>query len=200
MMTVPVRYLKTLKHEVKASKGVVVTNHPIASSAGIEMLVNGGNAFDATIASLFTLSVVEPMMVSPFGAGFFVYRNGKTGEISTLDNYAVSPFEATEDMYSPVKERKPNQYIFETEGRKNMRGHLSVATPGTLKAWERLLMENGVLSLKEVIGPSIKVARNGFAATPFLAFIVDMYKEDFNRFEEISKVFLPGGKVLKMRP
>ena len=123
MMTVPVRYLKTLKHEVKASKGVVVTNHPIASSAGIEMLVNGGNAFDATIASLFTLSVVEPMMVSPFGAGFFVYRNGKTGEISTLDNYAVSPFEATEDMYSPI----PSPPFKKTKRPKVSPGHSETA-------------------------------------------------------------------------
>lgn len=196
-MKVPKRYLKTLKQEVKASKGVVVTNHPIASAAGIGMLVKGGNAFDAAIASLFTLSVVEPMMVSPFGAGFFVYRNGKTGEISTLDNYAVAPLAATEDLYSPVKERTPNQYLFETEGRKNMLGHLSIATPGTLKAWEQLLVESGVLSLKEVMAPAINVARNGYAATPFLAFIVDKYKEDIKRFKEISKIFLPGGKVLK---
>jgi gamma-glutamyltranspeptidase/glutathione hydrolase len=87
---VPERYLKTLKREVSASRGVIVTNHHLASAAGIEVMANGGNAFDAAIASLFALTVVEPMMVSIFGAGFFVTRDGGTGNIATLDNYAVA--------------------------------------------------------------------------------------------------------------
>ena len=85
-MHVPERYLKTFKQEAVGSRGVVVTNHPLASTAGLEVLARGGNAFDAAVASLFALTVAEPMMVSVFGAGFFVYRDGGTGEISTLDN------------------------------------------------------------------------------------------------------------------
>jgi len=196
-MPVPERYLKTFKQEAVGDKGVVVTNHPLASMAGVETLARGGNAFDAAVASLFALTVAEPMMVSVFGAGFFVYRDGRTGEISTLDNYAVAPLAARDDMYTPVKDRRPDQYIFETEGRKNMVGHLSVATPGTLKAWEHVQSNHGALSLGEVAAPALRLARGGYRATPYLAFCVETARSDLALYEDTAKTFLPEGKPLK---
>src|SRR3712207_118873 len=90
---------QTYKEEVVASRAVVVSNHPLASAAGVEMLTCGGNAVDAAMATLFALTVVEPMMVTPFGAGFFVLRDGRTGEVVTIDNYATVPASATPDMF-----------------------------------------------------------------------------------------------------
>ena len=75
-------------------------------------------------------------MVSIFGAGFFVFRDSESQKVEALDNYAEAPMAARSDMFEMVKERKPGQDIFETVGRKNLAGPLSVATPGTLKAWE----------------------------------------------------------------
>jgi len=79
------------KKEAIASQGMVASNHPLASAAGVETLVKGGNAVDAAVATLCVLTVVEPMMVSIFGAGFMNIRYGSTGEVVTIDNYALSP-------------------------------------------------------------------------------------------------------------
>jgi gamma-glutamyltranspeptidase/glutathione hydrolase len=188
---------ETHKKEVVASGGVVVANHPLASSAGATMLAHGGNAFDAAVASLFALSVAEPMMVSVFGAGFFVFRNGESGLIETLDNYAVAPKAATEDMYDPVPRRLPGQNIFETVGRKNQVGHLSVATPGTLKAWARIVEIHGNLRFSEVVAPAINLARNGCRASPYLSHCVGESRADLECFPASAEVFLPRGRPLR---
>ncbi|MEK9675494.1 MAG: gamma-glutamyltransferase [Chloroflexota bacterium] len=91
----------TQKRPATGSKGMVVTNHPLGSAAGSEMLLAGGNAVDAAIAALFALTVVEPMMVGIFGAGHMNVRLA-SGEQHLLDGYSTAPAASTEDMYTPV--------------------------------------------------------------------------------------------------
>ena len=77
----------TYKQEVIGSRGVVSANHPLASLAGVEMLASGGNAVDAAVAAIFTLTVVEPMMVGITGAGFINLYNTEDDQSVTIDNY-----------------------------------------------------------------------------------------------------------------
>src|SRR5262245_63301970 len=110
------------KRELIASEAVVASNHPLASAAGVEMLARGGNAVDAAVATAFALTVVEPMMVSIFGAGMIVLRDGATGAITNLDDYATAPAAAHAAMYTPLEGDDP----FATAGRANSVGHLAV--------------------------------------------------------------------------
>ena len=185
--------LRTHKRGVAASRGVIVANHPLASAAGVEMLARGGNAFDAAVASLFALTVVEPMMVSIFGAGFFVIRTAETGQIETVDDYAVAPKAATEEMYALVGRRQSGQYLFETVGRRNTVGRLSVAVPGALKGWEHVVETYGSLALPEVMEPAMRYAGSGFRASPYLVHWIEEMRSDLERYPETAKVFLPGG-------
>ncbi len=185
------------KREAVSSHGMVVSNHPLASLAGAEMLIKGGNAMDASVATLCALTVVEPMMVSVFGAGFFNIRLGETGEVFTIDNYAVAPKAATEDMYELVESLDPGQSMFETVDKKNTVGYLSVAVPGAMKAWEHVVQRFGLLTLREVMQPAIRYAEEGFKASKYLVRLINDSMEDLARFPASAEVFLPHGKPPK---
>ncbi|MEZ4496010.1 MAG: gamma-glutamyltransferase [Thermomicrobiales bacterium] len=181
--------MSTYKQPVVGTRAVITTNHPEASAAGLEMLAMGGNAIDAAVAALFSLSVVEPMMVSPMGAGFFVIRHGASGEVTTLDNYSTAPAAAKADMFEPV----PGSLENEAVDRLNDVGHLAVGTPGALAGWLRVLDNYGRLSRAEVIAPAIRQARRGFFVSPYLAFCIDAEQESLARFPASAEIFLPGG-------
>jgi gamma-glutamyltranspeptidase/glutathione hydrolase len=184
-------YSKTYKQEVVASRAVVASNHPLASSAGVETMLRGGNAVDAAVATLFALSVVEPMMVSPWGAGFFMIRDGRTGEVTFLDNYGVVPLAATPDMYDPI----PGDLDYHTRDNSNFVGHRSVASPGNLAAWAQAVERFGRLPLAQTIEPAVRFAASGFTASQYLVNSIRMTQNDLAKFPDSAKIFLPDGKV-----
>src|SRR5258708_16121617 len=107
---------------------MVVTNHPLASAAGAEMLAAGGNAIDAAIGALFTLTVVEPMMVGIFGGGMAHVRLAD-GRHTVIDGLTAAPLAATADVYRPVAASGPD--YMETEGRAHAVGPKAVGMRGT---------------------------------------------------------------------
>src|SRR5712664_61175 len=153
------------KQPASGSRGMVVSNHPLASAAGAEMLAAGGNAIDAAVAALFTLTVVEPMMVGIFGGGMAHIRLAD-GRHTVIDGLSTAPLAATPKMFRPVSDTQPN--YLETEGRENAVGPKSVAAPGTLKGWCEAVARFGTLSLADVMEPAIRHATRGYAATRYL--------------------------------
>ena len=184
----------TEKRPAAASRGMVVTNHPLGSAAGAEMLAAGGNAVDAAIGALFALTVVEPMMVGIFGAGMTHLRLAD-GRHLVIDNYTTAPSAARPDMYRPVSDAWPD--YLRAEGDVNLIGLLSAGVPGTLKAWAEAIVRFGRLDLETVMQPAIRHAERGFRATPYLVEAVTETAPDLARFPESARTFLPGGAPIK---
>lgn len=185
---------QTEKRPASGSKGAVVTNHPLGSAAGSEMLLAGGNAIDAAVASLFALTVVEPMMVGIFGAGFMNVRLAN-GEQHVIDGYATAPAASTEDMYTPIADSGPD-YLLAVDDL-NTIGHLSVGVPGSLKAWTEALEKWGTMSLADVMEPAIRFASRGFAASEYLHETIVQMEDIIRRFPETAATYMPGGEPLE---
>src|SRR3982751_3663321 len=87
------------KRPASGTRGMVVTNHPLGSAAGAEMLAAGGNAIDAAVASLFALTVVEPMMVGICGGGMAHIRLAD-GSHRFIDGQSTVPLAVQPDTYT----------------------------------------------------------------------------------------------------
>jgi len=185
------------KHPATGRRGMVVTNHPLASAAGAEMLAGGGNAVDAAIAAFFALTVVEPMMTGPLGGGTAHLRLAD-GNHTVIDGMSTVPGAARPDMFRPVAAAGPDMLL--TEGRENAVGAASVAVPGNLIAWCETLERFGTVSLDDVLQPAIRFAAQGFRVTPYLSECIGgdpVVTADLARDKGMAARFLPDGVPLK---
>lgn len=141
---------RTYRTPIMGRKGAVGTNHPLATQAGLDVLREGGNAVDATIAIALTLSVVEPMMSGLGGDGFYqVHLNGTT---QCWNATGSAPRAATAERFKATGIA--------------VRGPLSVSTPGFLAGIGALHAVHGTLPWARLCAPAIAHARDGFPATP----------------------------------
>jgi gamma-glutamyltranspeptidase/glutathione hydrolase len=182
-----------LKQPASGSRGMVVSNHPLASAAGAEMLAAGGNAIDAAIATLFTLTVVEPMMVGIIGGGMAHIRLAD-GSHRFIDGQSTVPLAVQPDTYRS-KPGAPHD-VFDTVDNENLNGPKAVAVPGSLKAWCETLRRFGTMSLADVMQPAIKHASRGYAATPYLHECITDGAEEMLKDKPIAAIYLPDGKPL----
>lgn len=182
------------KQPATGSRGMVVTNHPLASAAGAEMLAAGGNAIDAAIAALFTLSVVEAMMVGVLGGGIAHIRLAN-GTHHVLDGMSTAPLAIGPTVYTPDPKAAPGTMA--TIGRRNAIGPTAVAAPGNLLGWCEALRRFGTFSLADVTEPAIRHASRGFHVTPYLQECVSKSAADLARDAEIAKLYLPGGMPIQ---
>jgi len=182
------------KQPTTATRGMVVTNHPLASAAGVEILAAGGNAIDATVAALFTLTVVEPMMVGVLGGGMAHIRLAD-GRHVVIDGQSSAPRATGPTTYTADPNAAPG--TMDAVGRANAVGPTSVASPGNLKAWCETLARFGTFSLADVMEPAIQHASRGFRVTPFLSDCASDGAADLARDPEIARLFLPEGQPIR---
>ena len=182
------------KQPAHGAKGVVVTNHPLGSAAGMEMLAAGGNAVDAAVAAQFALTVVEPMMVGLIG-GTTCHIRLADGTHTVVDGMSAVPLAGRPDMYRPVAGSAPE--VYDVEGQENQVGPKAVAAPGSLLAWTLALRRYGTMSLADVMQPAIRHATRGFTVTPYLSDCIESAAPDLLKDKLAAARLLPDGTPLK---
>ena len=145
--------------ETISKNGMVSSAHPIASKVGIDILKNGGNAFDAAIGVHFALSVVYPNAGNIGGGGFAVYRLSD-GEVGSLDFREKAPIKSYRDMY--ISNSEDESIV---DDKKSKIGHLASGVPGSVDGMVKLHEKFGSLDWKLLLQPSIDLAKNGFNLT-----------------------------------
>ncbi len=138
-------YEYTISKKVIAENGAVVSAHPLASKAGIEILRQGGNAIDAAIATQLALAVVYPNAGNLGGGGFMVACLSN-GELLALDYREMAPGAAHRDMYIDADGTARTD--------KSQDGHLSCGVPGTV-AGLVASHKYGRLPFAQLVAPAI---------------------------------------------
>ena len=173
---------------VRARRGVVATEHGLASDAGIEILKLGGNAVDAAVAAALAVGVVNPSSCGIGGGGFMMIFDRSTGRVSALDYREAAPHAAHRDLY--VREGVVQPELSTVGG-------LAVATPGDLAGAVAALNRFGTMSLDVVAAPAVRYAREGFAIEEHLAESIARQQEAIRKHPALAEILLhPDGSPL----
>lgn len=176
--------LQEIRPEKGGLHGAVVSEHPLASQVGYDVLKAGGNAVDAAVSMAAMLSVVRPHMNSVGGDTFALFYDAETGEITALNSSGKAAGLAEPGFFtSQGLERLP------------FTGPLTVTVPGTVASWEASLKRYGTISLSDALQPAIEVARDGFMVSTTLA--ADLAKAGPRLNEAGKAVFYPAGAPLE---
>ncbi len=155
---------------VIAEHGMVSSAHPAATKVGLDILKQGGNAFDAAIAVQFALAVVYPSAGNIGGGGFLVFRQ-TDGTIGSLDFREKAPLKSHRDMYLD----ESGAVIRDL----SIKGHLAAGVPGSVNGMFRIHEKLGSLPMEDLITPAIQLARNGVILTEREAQRLNHQKTDF---------------------
>ncbi|MDA9807345.1 gamma-glutamyltransferase family protein [Alphaproteobacteria bacterium] len=176
----------TTRPEITGNFGVVTSTHWIATAVGMSILEKGGNAFDAAVATGFTLQVVEPHLNGPGGEVPFILAPNKKEPI-VICGQGVAPQLATLKTFHDL-----NLNIVPGSGL------LPAVVPGAFDAWMLLLLDYGTMSLREVMEPSIGIATKGYPLVPNIINTIKSVEELFrNEWKSSAEIYLPGGNLPK---
>ncbi|MEV0745662.1 gamma-glutamyltransferase [Streptomyces sp. NPDC050273] len=177
-----------VKSPVAAGYGGAVSSVDAdATAAGIEVLRKGGNAVDAAVATAAALGVTEPYSAGLGGGGYFVHYDARTRTVETIDGRETAPRSADSSLF--LENGKP--IAFESA----VTSGLGVGTPGTPATWDAALDAWGSRSLRQVLKPAEKLARDGFVVDGTFRSQTEGNRARFADFPATRKLFLPGGAL-----
>lgn len=177
------RWSRRREAPVFGQRGMVASQHPLATAAGLQALANGGNAVDAAVCAAITAAVVMPAMCG-LGGDLFAIVHAPGKETVALQGSGIAPRGATIEQ---MREAGP-------DGKMPQQGPLSVAVPGMVDGYFTLLERFGTRSFGQLAEPAIGHAE-GHPLTPVNSAHIEKSQELLGRFPASAAVFLPGGKV-----
>lgn len=164
----------------------IASAHPLATKAGIQILQNGGNAFDAAIAVTASLAVVEPYSSGIGGGGFYLLHQAKDKKEVMIDAREVAPLKAHRDMYLDAKG--------DIIPRASLDGPLSAGIPGIPAGLVHLAKNYGQLPLSKSLAPAINYADNGFKADRIFVERTSLRLDALQASPAAAKVFLKNNR------
>src|SRR5437868_770359 len=177
----------TTRPEIDGTFAVVTSTHWIATAVGMSILERGGNAFDAAVATAFTLQVVEPHLNGPGGDVPVILHDVRKGkvEVEVICGQGPAPAGATIAHYRDLGlDLVPGT------------GLLAACVPGTFETWMLLLRDYGTMRLADVLAPAIAYAGEGHPlverASATIATVESLFREHWS---SSAAVYLPGGQV-----
>src|SRR5712664_3332545 len=167
----------TTRPEIDGTFGVVTSTHWIATAVGMATLEKGGNAFDAGVATAFSLQVVEPHLNGPGGDVPIIVHDVKRGQTEVICGQGPAPAGATIAHYrSEGLEMVPGT------------GLLAACVPGTFESW--------MLLLRDVLEPAIAYARDGYPLVERACATIKIVEKLFrNHWKTSAAVYLPDNEV-----
>lgn len=170
----------THRSTVTGTRGMVASAHPLASLAGLRVLMQGGNAIDAAVATAAALNVVEPYMSGMAGVGYMQIYSAARREHQVLDYCGISPQAAD---YREIDDPK-----------KHFRGPLASLVPGACAGWLEALRRYGSMDAATVFAPAIEYAEQGFAVTVKNAEFIETNVDDMLEYPATAAAYLPAGR------
>ena len=176
-------FSKVGKSNVISSNSMLASSHPLASSVGIEILQNGGNAVDAAISMSAVLCVAEPQMTGIGGDCFAMLSVDGSADVKALNGSGKTSAQA---KASNLRKKKILHIQSEMPD--------AITIPGAVAAWSLLHKDHGYMSWKELFIPAIKYAEQGIIVHERVAYDWEKNTKKLSVDTDTSNIFLQNGK------
>jgi len=165
---------------------MAVSEHPLSSQIGAEIMRAGGNAIDAAVAVGFAQAVVNPRAGNIGGGGFLVYRQAN-GQVFALDYREKAPAAASRNMYLDARGNLSSRSTL---------GQAAAGVPGSVAGLWAMHQRFGRLPWRDLVQPAIDIAREGHVIDTARAEFIEESANTLRRFPGAAAIFLPGGRPL----
>ncbi len=158
---------KSNRSPVLARRGMVASSQPLASQAGLAILMQGGNAADAAVAVAAALNVTEPYSTGLGGDCFALFYQASTGKVTAINGSGRAPAGLSIDLLQRegLSELSP------------LSAH-TVTVPGACAGWCDFIEKHGSMPLSTILEPAIRLAEEGFPVAPITAHFWREYTEN----------------------